>query len=117
MPLLPEILLRDLQLNRLRGVLKRRKKRGCGLANLEVDGAVLDLDDNVGFEFTVEGVEVVISGAGAVGFEIVVVKMVVVNEAAVEDDAAVGFEGASYGVGFGGCAVVLQGPAAFGDRP
>jgi len=36
-------------------------------------------------------VEVVVAGAGAVGLEVVPVEVVVVDEAAVEDDAAVGF--------------------------
>ena len=114
--LLAEVLLRDLQFDGLAGVLERGEEWGDGLADLEVDGAVFDLDDYVGFELAIEGVEVVVAGAGAVGFEVVVVEVVVVDEAAVEDDAAVRFEGAGYGVGgFGGSAVVLRGAdAAFG---
>ena len=114
--LLAEVLLGDLQLDGLAGVLERGEEGRDGFADLEVDGAVLDLDDDVGFELAVEGVEVVVAGAGAVGFEVVVVEVVVVDEAAVEDDAAVRFEGAGYGVG-GFCwrSVILRGAyAAFG---
>ena len=114
--LLAGVLLRDLEFDGLAGVLERGEEWRDGFADLEVDGAVLDLDDDVGFELAVEGVEVVVAGAGAVGFEVVVVEVVVVDEAAIEDDAAVGFEGAGYGVGgLGGSAVVLRGAdAAFG---
>ncbi len=116
MALLAEVLLRDLELDGLAGVLERGEERRDGFADLEVDGAVLDLDDDVRFELAVEGVEVVVAGAGAVGFEVVVVEVIVVDEAAVEDDAAVRFEGAGYGVGgLGGGAVILRGAdAAFG---
>src|SRR5213075_2849950 len=114
--LLAEVLLSDLELDRLAGVLERGEERGCGLADLEVDGAVLDLDNDVRFQLAVEGVEVVVAGAGAVSFEIVPVEVVVVDEAAIEDEAAVRFERAGYSVGgFGGGAVVLRGAyAAFG---
>ena len=112
----PSVLLRDLQLDGLAGVLERGEERRDGFADLEIDGAVLDLDDDVGFELAIEGVEVVVAGAGAIGFEVVVVEVIVVDEAAIEDDAAVRFERAGYGVGgFGGGAVILRGAyAAFG---
>ena len=66
--LLAEVLLRDLEFDGLAGVLERGEERRDGFADLEVDGAVFDLNDYVGFEFAVEGVEVVVSGAGPVGF-------------------------------------------------
>ncbi len=97
--LLAGVLLRDLQLNGLRSVLEGGKERRDGLADLEVDGTVFDLDDDVRFEFAVEGVEVVVPGAGAVGLEVVVIEMIVIDEAAIEDEASVRSEGASDGVG------------------
>src|SRR5580692_5205478 len=82
----------------------------CGFANLEVDGTVFDLNDDVRFEFAIEGVKVVVTGAGAVGLEVVIVEVIVVDEAAIEDEAAMRFERASDGVGgFGGSAMVLRG--------
>jgi hypothetical protein len=53
----------------------------------------------LGSEFAVEGMEDVVGGAGAVGFGVAPVEVVVVDEAAVEDDAAVGREGGGEGVG------------------
>ena len=111
--LLAGVLLGDLQFDGLAGVAEGGEERGDGLADLEVDGAVLDLDDDVGLELAVEVVEVVVAGAGAIGFEIVPVEVVVVDEAAVEDDAAVGLEGAGYDVGgLGWGAAVLRGAGA-----
>ena len=72
-------------------------------------GPCLDLDDDVRFELAVEGVEVVVAGAGAIGLEVVVVEVVVVDEAAIEHDAAVRLERAGDGVGgLGGRAAVLR---------
>ena len=66
MPLLAEILLRDLQLDRLIGVAQRPEQRRCRLAYLEIDRTVLDLDDDVGVELPVEREEVVVGGTGAI---------------------------------------------------
>ncbi len=114
--LLAGVLLGDLQFNGLVGVPKRGEEWRDRLANLKVDRAVLDLDDHVGFELTVEGMEVVIAGPGAVGFEIVPVQMIVVNESAIQNDAAVRFECAGNGIGsLGRSTAVFRGPdAAFG---
>ena len=53
-PGLPHVLLGDLQFDRLVGLFERAKQRGSGLAHLEIDGAVLDLDDDVVVELAVE---------------------------------------------------------------
>ena len=113
MALLAGVLLRDLQFDGLRWYVGSAAKSGRdGLANLEVDGAVLDLDDDIRFELAVEGVEVVVARAGAVGFEVVPVEMVVVDEAAIEHDAAMRLEGAGYGIGgIGRGAAILRGAA------
>ena len=53
-PLLAEVLLRDLQLDRLVRLLERAEQRRRRLAHLEVDRPVLDLDDDVVVELAVE---------------------------------------------------------------
>ena len=65
------------------------EERRDGLAGLEVDGAFLGLDDDVGRELAVERMEDVVGGAGAVGLGVVPVEVMVVDEGAVENDAAV----------------------------
>ena len=52
--LLTEILLCDLQLDRLIRVAQRAEERRGRLANLKVDRAVLDLEDDVRVELAVE---------------------------------------------------------------
>jgi hypothetical protein len=99
MALLAGVLLGDLDLHGLGGVLKAGEERRNRLAGLEVDGALFGLDNDVGGEFAVEGMEDVVCGAGAVGFAVAPVEVVVVDEAAVEDDASVGREGGCEGVG------------------
>ena len=92
------------------------KERRDGLLSLEIDGAFLGLDNDVGGEFAVEGMEDVVGGAGAVGFGVAPVEVVVVDEGAVKDDAAVGREGGGEGVGGvgGGAAVAGRAGLAFG---
>src|SRR5580693_1462382 len=105
MALLAGVLLGDLDFHGLAGVLEAGEERRDRLANLEVDGAFLGLDDDVGQELAVEGMKDVVGGAGAVGFGIVPVEVVVVDESAIEDDAAVGRERGGEGVvGVGGSA-------------
>ena len=118
MALLPGVLLRDLQLDCLVGVAKGGKQGRDGLAHLEVDGAILDLDHYVAVELAVEGVKVVIAGSGAVGLGVIPVEMIVVDEAAIKHHAAVGLERAGNGVGRlrGGAAVFRRADAAFRIR-
>ena len=99
MPLLPEILLRYLQLNRLRGVLKRRKKRRRGLANLKIDRPILNLNNYIRFKLPVEGMEVVIPCARAISLKVVVVQMIVVDESPIQHDSAVRFQRAGNCIG------------------
>ena len=114
--LLAGVLLRGFEFDGLVGVAERGEERRDGLADLEVDGAVFDLDDDVGFELAVEGVEVVVAGAGAVGFQVGPVEVMVVNKAAVHHDAVVRRECAGEDIGgLGGCTAILRGAgAAFG---
>ena len=54
MPRLADVLLRDLQLDRLVGLLERAEERRRRLADLEIDRPVLDLHDDVVVELAVE---------------------------------------------------------------
>ena len=64
----------------------------------------------LGGELAVEGMEDVVGGAGAVGFGVAPVEVVVVDEGAIENDAAVGRERGGQGVGgVGGGAAVAGG--------
>ena len=114
--LLAGVLLRDLDFHGLVGLREAGEERRDGLAGLEVDGAFLGLDDDVGSELAVEGMEDVVGGAGAVGFGVVPVEVMVVDEGAVENDAAVGREGGGESVGGvgGGAAVAGGAGLAFG---
>jgi hypothetical protein len=114
--LLAGVLLRDLHLEGLAGVLERGEERRYRFADLEVYGAVLDLDDDVGLELAVEGMEIVVASAGAVGLEIVPVEVVVVDETAIEDDATVRLESEGDDIGSFGWGASIFGwtDAAFG---
>ena len=98
-PGLAEIFLGDLQLDGLVGLLQRAEKRRGRLAHLEIDGAVLDLHDHVVVELAVEVVEVVVGGAAAIVLRVLPVHVVVVDEAAIEEQAAVRLERARQHVG------------------
>ena len=95
------------------------EERRDGFAHLEVDGAFLGLDDDVGCELAVERMKDVVGGASAVGFGIAPVEVVVVDESAIEDDAAVGREGSGEDVGGigGGAAVARGAEAGLRSRP
>ena len=95
---------------------QRSEQRRDGLACLKVDGPFFDLDDDVGIELAVEIGEVVDTGAGAIGFQVVPVKMIVVDEAAIEHHATVRLQCAGKDIGsVGRCAAVLRRTdAAFG---
>ena len=79
---------------------------------------MLDLDDDVRLEFAVEGMEVVVAGAGAISFHVAPVEMMVVDEAAVEHDAAVRLKRAGHHVGCirGAAAILRRAGLAFGIR-
>src|SRR3546814_17348778 len=61
-----EILLGDLHFERERRFRHRAEQRREGLARLEIHGAVLDLEDDVGGELAVERLELAIRLPGAV---------------------------------------------------
>ena len=92
-------------------MLERCEERRDRLAHLEVDGAMLDLDHDIRLEGSVECVEVVVAGASAIGLEVVPVEVIVVDEAAVENNSAMRFEGACDCVrGLWGVRPYLEGP-------
>ena len=110
MALLAGVLLGDLKFYSLAGVLERSKERRDRLTNLEVDWTVFDLDDYVGFKGSIKGLEVVIASASSVCFKVVIVEVIIVDEAAIEDDSSVWFKGAGNSVGgLGGSPVILRG--------
>ena len=113
---LPEIFRCDLQLDGFASMIDAAEERRCRFAHLEIDRAVLDLDDDVGVELAVERLEIVVGGAGAVVLQIAPVHVVVVDEAAVEEQAAVRREGARDHVGGVGVRAAVGGrpDAAFG---
>ena len=75
------------------------KSGEAGSRTWKVDRAILDLDDDVRVEFAVQIDEIVVGGAGAVVFRIVPIHVMVVDEAAVEQQAVVRLEGAGHYVG------------------
>src|ERR1035441_3966575 len=87
---LAEVLLGDLQFDRLVGFLQRSEEGRRGLAHLKIDGAVFDLHDDVVVELAVEGLEVVVGRAAAVVLGVGPVGVVVVDEATVKKQTAVG---------------------------
>src|SRR5258708_5659226 len=80
MPLVSGVLLRRLQLDGLVGIRHRPKQRRGRFTHLEIDRAVLDLDDDVLVEFTVERMEIIIGGAAAVVFRISPIQVMVIYE-------------------------------------
>src|SRR6266851_42720 len=99
MPLLPGVFLGDLQFDGLIGIRHCTEQRRRRLAHLEIYWAVLDLDNDILTKLSIERMEVVVGGAGAISFGISPVQMMVVNEGAVEQDSVMGSKGASDDVG------------------
>ena len=89
MPLLAEILLRDLKLHSLVGLVQPGEERRYRLLCLKIDGPVFDLHDYIRSKLSVQRMKNIVGGARAIGFHVVVVEMVVVDEGAIEHHAAV----------------------------
>ena len=105
-----EVLLGDLEFHHHLRVAEPAEEGAEGLARLEVDGAVLDLDDHVVGEFAVQRQEFFYGLVGPVGAG------GAVDEGAPHHDAAIGSEGFTEHVGAVrvGTAVVLRSGLAFG---
>ncbi len=99
MPLLPRVLLRDLQFDAFVGFLQPAEKRRYWLACLKVDGAVLGLDDDVGVELPVERMENVVSSSGAVILGVLPIQVMVIHEGPIKKNAAMRLERAGNDVG------------------
>ena len=110
---LAEVLLRDLQLRHQRRLRHRAEQRMERLARLEVERAVLDLDEDVRAELSVERDELRVGALDAIGIDVRVV-----DEGAPHDDAAVGRErvGEDVGAVRMGAAVVLRPGLPFAVR-
>ena len=110
------VFLRDLQLDGFVGFFEAAEEWRDRLARLKIDRAVFDLDDDVVVELAVERMKIVVGGARAIVFRIAPVEMMVVDEGAIEDEAAVRFESAGDDVGgVGGRAMIgRRAEAAFG---
>ena len=78
---------------------KRPEQRRSRLAHLKIDGTVLDLDHDVVVELAVERAEIVVGGASAIVLQIAPIHLVVVDEAAIEDQSAVRLQRARDHVG------------------
>src|SRR5260370_23500256 len=99
MSLLASVLLSDLQLHRHVGMSQTAKQRRNWFANLKVNRPVFDLNDDVVLDLAIERLEYVVCSSRAVALGILPIKVMVVDERPVENNAAVGFERACDSVG------------------
>ena len=113
MALLSGVFLRDLQFDRFVGAAQPGEQRRRRFAHLEIDRTILDLDDDVVVERAVERMKIVVGRFRAIVFQIVPIEMVVVDEGAIEHDAAMRLEGAGDHVGgVGRRSAIGRGPEA-----
>src|ERR1700744_4851729 len=80
MALLAGVLLRDLEFDGFVGEGESGEKRRDRFPPLEMDGAVLDLDNDVVIEFAVKGMKDIEGGAGAIGLEVMPIEMMIVDK-------------------------------------
>ena len=103
--LLSSILLRELNFKCRVCILHAQKQRRDRLPDLEIEGAVLDLEDHIIHEIPVQRLIDLVRSARTVGFHVPPVLQAVVHESPPDDDPAIGFDGAAQHV------------RAFGVRP
>src|SRR5437660_355316 len=89
MPLLPGVLLRDLQFHRRIRMLQTAKERRNRFAYLKIDWPRFDLNDYVVVELAVERMEYIVCGSSAVTLGILPVEVMVVDKRPVKKNAAV----------------------------
>src|SRR5579871_2945955 len=99
MILLSGVFLRDLKLDRFVCFFKATQQRRDRFARLKIDWTVLDLNNDVLFELSIERMEIIVGGFGAIVARVAPIEMMVVDEGAVKDDAVVRLQGASNDVG------------------
>ncbi len=116
MVLLTSVFLRDLKLDRFVSFFEAAEEGRDRFARLEVDWAMLDLDDDVVFELAVEWMKIVVGSFGAVVFGIAPVEVMIVDESTIKHDAMMRLEGAGDDVGGVGGRAAVEGraEAAFG---
>lgn len=94
MSLLAEVFLGDLQFVDCGCLSEAGEQWRDRFANLEIDGAVLDLYNDVVVEFSVEAFEVLNCSIGAIGVPIALVEvLVVVDKGTDEDGTTMGLKG------------------------
>jgi len=79
MALLAEVFLGDLKLDGFIGLVKIGKQGRCRFPYLEINGSMLDLDDDVVVELAVERLKNFNRCFGAVGLSVMPVEMMVVD--------------------------------------
>ena len=99
MALLTGVLLGNLEFDHHVGLFQAAEEGCHRLPDLEVHGAVLDLQDHVVPELSVHGHEVVVGCLGTVGLPVPPVLAAVIDKAAPDDPAAVGCHGIGQHVG------------------
>ncbi|MNJ42927.1 hypothetical protein D3C77_379100 [compost metagenome] len=92
MPLLPGILLGNLELQHLIRLFHRAKQRRYRLFDLKIHRPVLDLQDDVLFKPAVQRLEMIVCGTGPVSFAVTPVLMAIINEASPQHETAVGLQ-------------------------
>src|SRR6202044_4248528 len=93
--LLPRVLLSHLQLDGLIRMRKSCKQRTHGFTHLEVDRPVLNLHDNVVVKISIQGMKVVVAGAGAIRLSILPIEMIVVYKSAIQNHSAMRLQSTS----------------------
>src|SRR3954447_15758344 len=107
MPLLSGVFLGNLQFDPLIRLLQAAEKWRDRFASLEINGAILDLDDNVVVKLSVKGMKDVVRCASAITLRVTPIQMMVVNESPIEKQSAVRAQRASDHIGcVGGRAAV-----------
>src|SRR5947208_7611329 len=109
MPLLARVFLRDLQLDCFAGLLHCAKQWGRWLPHLKINGSILDLQNDVVLELSIQRMKVVVCGFRTVRLGITPVEMMVVNKRPVHHHAVMRLQRARDHVGsIGSIAPVLR---------
>src|SRR5689334_12653626 len=91
-PLLSGVFLSDLQFDSLISLCQSAKERGHRFASLEIDGTILDLDDDVVVELSIQRVKNIVGCPSAVILGIAPIKMMVVNERTIKKNPSMRFQ-------------------------
>ena len=109
MALLAGVLLRNLQFNGLVRSMQSGEKWRGRFAHLEINGTILDLDDDVIVEGAIQRMKIVVGGFRPIVLQIVPIEVVVVNEGPIKNDSTVGLQRARNHVGcIGRCSAICR---------